>query len=134
MKTGPSGALAQRFLTSKITPLLIGASLLAGIGGLLTTPREEEPQIRVPMIAWWPDSGLAAEVELCGGASSARSGDSGIDYVYSASRGRRPGHGAPVGTDPETALTLVRRCRPRGSHSARGTAPLVTLRHRRGRS
>jgi multidrug efflux pump subunit AcrB len=50
MKTGFSGAVAQRFLNSKLTPLLIGASLAAGIGGLLTTPREEEPQIRVPMI------------------------------------------------------------------------------------
>ena len=50
MKTGPSGGLAQRFLNSKLTPLLIAASLGAGIGGLLTTPREEEPQIRVPMI------------------------------------------------------------------------------------
>jgi hypothetical protein len=32
MKTGPSGALAQRF-HSKITRLWIGASLLAGVGG-----------------------------------------------------------------------------------------------------
>lgn len=50
MKTGFSGAVAQRFLNSKLTPLIIGASLAAGLGGLLTTPREEEPQIRVPMI------------------------------------------------------------------------------------
>ena len=50
MKTGFSGGIAQRFLNSKLTPLLVGASVVAGVGGLVTTPREEEPQIRVPMI------------------------------------------------------------------------------------
>ena len=50
MKTGFSGTVAQGFLNSKLTPLLIGASIVAGLGGLLTTPREEEPQILVPMI------------------------------------------------------------------------------------
>jgi hypothetical protein len=50
MKTGPSGAIAQRFLNSKLTPLLTAASLVLGIGAVMSTPREEEPQIRVPMI------------------------------------------------------------------------------------
>ncbi len=50
MKTGLSGRVAQAFLKSKLTPLLIIASLVAGVGGVLTTPREEEPQISVPMI------------------------------------------------------------------------------------
>ncbi|MBL8987709.1 MAG: efflux RND transporter permease subunit, partial [Gemmatimonadetes bacterium] len=50
MKTGISGRVAQAFLQSKLTPLLIIASLVAGLGGVLTTPREEEPQISVPMI------------------------------------------------------------------------------------
>ena len=50
MKTGISGLVARTFLNSKLTPLLIIASLVAGLGGVLTTPREEEPQISVPMI------------------------------------------------------------------------------------
>jgi len=50
MKTGFSGRVAQAFLTSKLTPLLILASMAAGLGGVLTTPREEEPQISVPMV------------------------------------------------------------------------------------
>ncbi len=50
MKTGLSGRIAQAFLQSKLTPLLIVASVVAGVGGVLTTPREEEPQISVPMI------------------------------------------------------------------------------------
>jgi multidrug efflux pump subunit AcrB len=47
---GFAGRVARRFLDSKLTPLLIIASLAAGIVGLLATPREEEPQISVPMI------------------------------------------------------------------------------------
>jgi multidrug efflux pump subunit AcrB len=47
---GPSGRLARAFLESKLTPLLIAASLGLGALALLATPREEEPQIRVPMV------------------------------------------------------------------------------------
>ncbi len=50
MKTGLSGGIAQRFLNSKLTPLLTAFSLVLGIGAVMSTPREEEPQIRVPMI------------------------------------------------------------------------------------
>ncbi|HSA56149.1 MAG TPA: efflux RND transporter permease subunit [Gemmatimonadaceae bacterium] len=45
-----SGRLARAFLQSKLTPLVTIASLLVGLVGLLATPREEEPQISVPMI------------------------------------------------------------------------------------
>ena len=47
---GFAGRVARRFLHSKLTPLVTIASLAAGIVGLLATPREEEPQISVPMI------------------------------------------------------------------------------------
>jgi multidrug efflux pump subunit AcrB len=47
---GPAGRLAQRFLHSKLTPLVTLASLAVGLLGVLATPREEEPQISVPMI------------------------------------------------------------------------------------
>ncbi|MFZ5759708.1 MAG: efflux RND transporter permease subunit [Thermodesulfobacteriota bacterium] len=51
MKTiGVSGKIARAFLTSKLTPLIVLASLLLGIFAVLVTPREEEPQIVVPMI------------------------------------------------------------------------------------
>jgi multidrug efflux pump subunit AcrB len=50
VNTGFSGRVAHAFLQSKLTPLLILGSLAAGLGGLVTTPREEEPQISVPMI------------------------------------------------------------------------------------
>ncbi len=47
---GIAGRVARAFITSKLTPLLIGASLLLGVGAVLLLPREEEPQIIVPMI------------------------------------------------------------------------------------
>ena len=47
---GFAGRLASRFLHSKLTPLLTIASLAVGLLGILATPREEEPQISVPMI------------------------------------------------------------------------------------
>lgn len=49
-KRGIAGAIAHAFIDSKLTPLMIGASLLLGIGAVLLLPREEEPQIIVPMI------------------------------------------------------------------------------------
>ena len=48
--SGIAGRLARGFLTSKLTPLLILAAVVAGLGAVLTTPREEEPQISVPMV------------------------------------------------------------------------------------
>jgi multidrug efflux pump subunit AcrB len=50
MALGISGRVARAFLDSRLTPLLTVASLLAGVGAVLTTPREEEPQISVPMV------------------------------------------------------------------------------------
>ncbi len=57
MRVGLAGGIAQAFLQSKLTPLLILASLALGALALLATPREEEPQIRVPMVdvmVGWP--------------------------------------------------------------------------------
>ena len=47
---GISGRIAQTFIKSKLTPLMVLASLLLGIFATAITPREEEPQIIVPMI------------------------------------------------------------------------------------
>ena len=46
---GLAGRLAAMFLNSKLTPLVILVSLLLGLGATLVLPREEEPQIIVPM-------------------------------------------------------------------------------------
>lgn len=47
---GFAGRLTAAFIDSKLTPLLIAASLLLGALALTLLPREEEPQIKVPMI------------------------------------------------------------------------------------
>lgn len=47
---GFAGRLAKKFINSKLTPLIITASVLLGIGAIYMLPREEEPQIVVPMI------------------------------------------------------------------------------------
>ena len=49
-KIGVSGRIAQFFIDSRLTPLIIIASLLLGIAAVIALPREEEPQIIVPMI------------------------------------------------------------------------------------
>ncbi len=49
-KLGLAGKFARAFINSKLTPLIIAASILLGVGAVLMLPREEEPQIIVPMI------------------------------------------------------------------------------------
>ena len=48
--TGLAGRLASLFIDSKLTPLIIIGSVLLGIFATLLLPREEEPQIKVPMV------------------------------------------------------------------------------------
>ena len=50
MKLGPAGHLARLFINSRLTPLIVFASILLGVGSTIILPREEEPQIKVPMI------------------------------------------------------------------------------------
>ena len=49
-KYGGATKLAKIFINSKLTPLLIVATILLGLFAVSLTPREEEPQIIVPMI------------------------------------------------------------------------------------
>ena len=47
---GLAGRIAQAFINSKLTPLLVIVSVLLGLFAIFALPREEEPQIKVPMI------------------------------------------------------------------------------------
>jgi len=47
---GIAGKIAGYFINSKLTPLFIIASVLLGMAAVIGLPREEEPQIIVPMI------------------------------------------------------------------------------------
>ena len=47
---GIAGRIANTFIKSKLTPLIVITSLIIGLFAVIVTPREEEPQIIVPMI------------------------------------------------------------------------------------
>ena len=69
MNLGLSGRLTAAFIRSPLTPLILLAALAMGLLAVMSIPREEEPQISVPMIdIIAPAPGLAAPdaVELVG--------------------------------------------------------------------
>src|SRR6187431_3574362 len=47
---GAAGRMAAAFIQSKLTPLFIVASMALGALAVVMLPREEEPQIIVPMV------------------------------------------------------------------------------------
>ena len=47
---GIAGRTARLFITSPVTPMILMVALLVGLVGLLFTPRQEDPQISVPMV------------------------------------------------------------------------------------
>jgi multidrug efflux pump subunit AcrB len=61
---GLAGRLAAAFIDSKLTPLVIVAAI--GLGGIavLALPREEEPQIVVPMVDVFVGMAGAAPAEV----------------------------------------------------------------------
>ena len=86
---GTAGKIAAFFIHSKLTPLLIIASLLLGAFAVLMTPREEEPQIIVPMIDVFVQApGLTAkEVEkrVTSPMEKLLWEIPGVEYIYSTS-------------------------------------------------
>ena len=110
---GIAGRLAHSFLNSKLTPLFIAASLALGIFAVAIIPREEEPQILVPMldIATAMPGASPAEVEqrVTLPIEELVHQISGVEYVYSTSM---PGQSLVivrflVGTPQEDALIKV---------------------------
>ena len=88
-KTGAAGNIAQFFINSKLTPLFIIAAVLVGIASVMALPREEEPQIIVPMIDIFvkmPGAG-AKEVEerVTSPMEKLLWEIPGVEYVYSTS-------------------------------------------------
>jgi multidrug efflux pump subunit AcrB len=84
---GIAGRIAAGFLNSKLTPLVTGASLLVGVLALLATPREEEPQISVPMIdviAVLPGASPSEAENLLARPIERKMWEiPGVDFVYS---------------------------------------------------
>jgi len=110
---GIAGRLAHTFINSKLTVLFIAASLAIGIFAVAIIPREEEPQILVPMldIATVMPGASPAEVEerVTLPIETLVHQISGVEYVYSTSA---PGQSLVivrflVGTQQEDALIKV---------------------------
>jgi multidrug efflux pump subunit AcrB len=84
------GNLAKQFIDSKLTPLIILVALLLGIGATLLLPREEEPQITVPMADVFVQmpGASAKDVEQRATAPMEKLIKElpGVEYVYSTSR------------------------------------------------
>jgi multidrug efflux pump subunit AcrB len=112
-KTGVAGTLAATFMHSKLTPLLIAASLALGAFAIVALPREEEPQIIVPMIDVFVDvpGASPAEVEqrVTRPMEKLLWEVPGVEYIYSTSS---PGQSMVVvrffvGEDEERALVRL---------------------------
>ena len=89
-KPGAAGRTAAAFLESLLTPLLVAAALLLGLLAVALTPREEEPQIVVPMMDVWVrlPGATAAEVEsrVTIPMESKIAEIPGVEYLYAVSR------------------------------------------------
>ena len=88
-RTGVAGRLAATFIQSKLTPLLIVASLALGAFSIVALPREEEPQIIVPMVDVFVNlpGASPAEVEqrVTRPLETLLWQVPGVEYVYSTS-------------------------------------------------
>ena len=85
-----AGLIASAFINSKLTPLFIIGALLAGAFAILMTPREEEPQIKVPMLDIFVQMPGASPAEVQQRASEPMArllrDIPGVEYVYSISQ------------------------------------------------
>src|ERR1700723_1180220 len=85
-----AGRIASIFIESKLTLLLIIAAIALGALSLTEIPREEEPQITVPMIDIFTamPGGSAKEVEerISTPLERLLRSDTGVEYVYSTSQ------------------------------------------------
>lgn len=110
---GVAGRIARMFVDSKLTPLLIVASVLLGLASVVLLPREEEPQINVPMIdvmVSMPGAGSREVAERVTRPMEQLLWEiPGVEYVYSSSR---PGESLvivrfKVGSDLEDSLVKL---------------------------
>ena len=94
---GFAGRVARAFIDSKLTPLIIITSVLLGAGAIIMLPREEEPQIKVPMmdvlVSMPGFSAKEVEERATRPMEKLLWEIPGVEYVYSTSR---PGEGFAI--------------------------------------
>jgi multidrug efflux pump subunit AcrB len=112
-KLGFAGKIARAFIDSKLTPLIVAASLILGVYAVMVTPREEEPQIVVPMVdIYFPLPGSSpkeVEERVVKPFEQKMWELKGVEYVYAMSR---PGLGVVtvrflVGQNMEESLVKL---------------------------
>lgn len=113
MNLGLSGRLTKATLHSPLTPLMLLAAIAVGLMAVLSIPREEEPQISVPMVDIMVAApGLSASdaTELAAKPLEAivRSID-GVEHVYTQVQDDQVMVTARfmVGSDPDDAAVRV---------------------------
>lgn len=98
-RLGFAGRVAAAFIESKLTQLVVVAALLLGALAVVATPREEEPQIVVPMADVFVEMPGASVEEMEARVTlpmEKKIGEiPGVEYVYST-------------TGPGRTLTIVR--------------------------
>ena len=130
---GIAGRIAAAFIESKLTPLLVIAAVLLGVAAVVLLPREEEPQIKVPMIDVMVamPGGTPGEVEerVTRPMEKLLWELPGVEYVYSTSRDSESLVIVRfrVGEDPESSLVKVsEKLRSNADRIPMGvTAPLI---------
>lgn len=113
MNLGISGKLTRATITSPLTPLFLLAAILVGLLATITIPREEEPQIKVPMVDIMVQApGLSAgeAVELVGKPlETIVKSVNGVEHIYTQAQD----HGVLVtarflvGSNPEDAAIRI---------------------------
>ena len=112
-RLGLAGVIAQAFADSKLTPLILAFALPVGVFATLNLPREEEPQIVVPMIDVFVSmpgiSVREVEERVTKPIEKLLWEISGVEYVYSTTS---PGGSMVivrfyVGEDEEDAIVRV---------------------------
>ena len=110
---GLAGNMARAFILSPLTPLLLIASLAIGLLGLLITPRQEDPQISVPMVdifVRYPGASAEQVASLVADPLQRIMSElTGVKHVYSASMrdGAMVTVEFDVGEDLETSLVKL---------------------------
>ncbi len=112
---GISGRLTAATIKSPLTPLMLLAAIIIGLIATITIPREEEPQISVPMVdIMVPAPGLSTNeaVELVAKPlETIVKGVDGVEHVYTQAEDNGVMVTARflVGSDPEDASVRINK-------------------------
>ena len=110
---GIAGRIAAAFIDSKLTPLIIVAAVLLGGAAIVLLPREEEPQIKVPMVdvmvAMPGSSSKEVEERATRPMEKLLWELPGVEYIYSTSRDSESLIIVrfKVGEDPQSSLVKL---------------------------